>query len=302
MLAYRHAFHAGNHADVLKHLVLLLVLEHMNLKDKGYRVVDTHAGAGGYSLRGAYARKKGEFENGIGRLWSLNAQARAQAPLPVNHYLRLVEAFNGPRELDPLSATSEVDSPSHPPLKQYPGSPALAQAVKRPQDELNLFEMHPTDFRILSSWAQDERGVSCAMADGFAGLKSKLPPPTRRGVVLIDPPYELERDYGRVVATLREALERFSDGTYLIWYPQVSRVEAAQLPKRLSAVAPKGWLHARLTVQAPDKEGFGLMGSGMFVINPPYTLHGALSTLLPWLHAQLKQFDGGGWLLDQKAV
>ena len=147
-----------------------------------------------------------------------------------------------------------------------------------------------------------QESVVVAMADGFAGLKAKLPPPTRRGVVLIDPPYEVERDYARVVATLREALERFADGTYVVWYPQVSRVEAAQLPKRLQAVAPKGWLHARLTVQAPDHEGFGLMGSGMFVINPPYTLHGALSALLPWLHAQLAQYEGGGWLLDQKAV
>ena len=291
MLAYRHAFHAGNHADVLKHLVWLLVLQHMNLKDKGYRVVDTHAGAGGYSLEGNYARKKGEFEQGIGRLWALEEAELHQAPAPVKDYLQAIAQFNGGQARSTLK-----------PLKQYPGSPALTHMFNRPQDELHVFELHPTDFRILSSWAAGEPGLTCAMADGFAGLKAKLPPPTRRGVVLIDPPYEVERDYARVVATLREALERFADGTYVVWYPQVSRIEAAQLPKRLQAVAPKGWLHARLTVQAPDHEGFGLMGSGMFVINPPYTLHGALSALLPWLHAQLAQYEGGGWLLDQKAV
>lgn len=301
MLAYRHAFHAGNHADVLKHLVFLAVLQHMSLKDKGYRVVDTHAGAGGYSLEGAHARKKGEFANGIGRLWSLwegSPALKAQVPALVMDYLGWVRDFNGGSR-DPYDPTSHGSTAL---CKQYPGSPALARALKRPQDDLHLFEMHPTDFKILSSWAQGERAVTCALADGFEGLKSKLPPPTRRAVVLIDPPYELERDYARVVATLRDALERFADGTYLVWYPQVSRIEAAQLPKRLQALAPKGWLHARLTVQAPDKDGFGLMGSGMFVINPPFTLHATLSTLLPWLHAQLQQYEGGGWLLDQKAV
>lgn len=278
MLAYRHAFHAGNHADVLKHLVLTRVLRHMNGKDKPYRFVDTHAGAGGYSLEGRYAKKKGEFEQGIGRLWD-----RTDLPAPVADYVQLVRQFN------PDGA-----------LTQYPGSPALARLLMRPGDQQRLFELHPTDERILASYAQGQRGIEVHHGDGFEGLKSQLPPSTRRGVVLIDPSYELNADYARVVATLRDALHRFAEGVYLVWYPQVTKVEAAQLPRRLMALAPRGWLHARLTVQRTDAQGFGLGGSGMFVFNPPYTLHDELAGVLPWLVEVLGQFDGASFLLEQR--
>lgn len=278
MLAYRHAFHAGNHADVLKHLVLTRVLRHMNGKDKPYRFVDTHAGAGGYSLEGRYAKKKGEFEQGIGRLWD-----RTDLPAPVADYVQLVRQFN------PDGA-----------LTQYPGSPAVARLLMRPGDQQRLFELHPTDERILASYAQGQRGIEVHHGDGFEGLKSQLPPSTRRGVVLIDPSYELNADYARVVATLRDALHRFAEGVYLVWYPQVTKVEAAQLPRRLMALAPRGWLHARLTVQRTDAQGFGLGGSGMFVFNPPYTLHDELAGVLPWLVEALGQFDGASFLLEQR--
>jgi len=278
MLAYRHAFHAGNHGDVLKHLVLMRVLQYMNLKDKGWRFVDTHAGAGGYSLQSTYARKHAEYAQGVGRLWD-----RTDVPPAVADYLELVRAFNG--------GTT---------LKQYPGSPAIAHAMARPQDQLRLFEMHPTDHRVLASYLAHEPGVEVRMADGFEGLKSRLPPPTRRGLVLIDPSYEVDRDYGRVIAALRDALQRFADGTYVVWYPLVGKLPAVQLPKRLRTLAARRWLHARLTVQKFDARGFGMAGSGVFVINPPHTLHDELQTLLPWLHETLKQFDGGGWTLEQK--
>jgi 23S rRNA (adenine2030-N6)-methyltransferase len=282
MLAYRHAFHAGNHADVLKHIVLLRVLAHMNLKDKGYRFVDTHAGAGGYSLEGDYAKKKGEFETGIARLWS-----RDDLPPAVADYVALVREFNGGAKA----------------LKQYPGSPTLAQSLTRPQDNLRLFELHPTEHRILASYMEGDARVEVKMADGFDALKHQLPPPTRRGIVLIDPSYEGDRDYPRVLATVREALARFADGTYMVWYPQITKLAAAQLPKRLQSLAPKGWLHARLTVGKTDAQGFGLMGSGVFIFNPPFTLHAQLNELLPWLHGALAPQDGsGGWLLDQRAV
>lgn len=140
------------------------------------------------------------------------------------------------------------------------------------------------------------------MVDGFEALKSRLPPPTRRGLVLVDPSYELERDYARVVSVLRESLQRFADGSYLVWYPQVGKVQAAELPKRLRNLTSGPWLHARLTVARPDARGFGMSGSGVFVFNPPHTLHAQLKTVLPWLHGVLKQFDSGGWQLDQKAV
>jgi 23S rRNA (adenine2030-N6)-methyltransferase len=280
MLAYRHAFHAGNHADVLKHTVLTLLLRYMNQKDKPYRLVDTHAGAGGYSLEGRYAQKKGEFEQGIGRLWE-----RDDLPEAVADYVARVREFN-----------------PQGPLEQYPGSPAFAQMLLRSQDQLRLFELHPTDHRILESYLGSVKGAEVKNADGFEGLKSQLPPSTRRAVVLMDPSYEGHGDYSRVVASLRDALTRFADGVYMVWYPQVQKLEAAQLPRRLEALAPKGWLHARLTVQEPDRQGFGLAGSGVFIINPPFTLHDQMLLVLPYLVDVLGQYDGANYLLEQRAA
>ncbi len=280
MLAYRHAFHAGNHADVLKHTILTLVLRYMNQKPKPYRLVDTHAGAGGYSLEGRYAQKKGEFEQGIARLWS-----RDDLPPALADYLALVRSFNpGGR------------------LEQYPGSPAFARLLLRPQDQLRLFELHPTDHRILASYIADARGAEVYDTDGFDGLKGQVPPTSRRAVVLMDPSYEGHGDYSRVIASLREALARFEAGTYVVWYPQVSKLEAAQLPRRLESLAPKGWLHARLSVQQPDHQGFGLAGSGVFIFNPPFTLHDELLTVLPYLTETLGQWDGANYLLEQLAA
>ena len=278
MLAYRHAFHAGNHADVLKHTVLTQVLRHMNAKDKPYRLIDTHAGAGGYSLEGRYAQKKGEYEQGIARLWD-----RDDLPAAVADYVGLVRRFNPDGR-----------------LTQYPGSPALAQMLLRAQDQLRLFELHPTDHRILASYLGPVKGAEVFDVDGFDGLKGQVPPSTRRAVVLIDPSYEGNGDYAKVVGALRDAITRFAEGVYLVWYPQVTKLEAAQLPRRLEALAPKGWLHARLTVQQPDRQGFGLAGSGVFVINPPYTLHAQLQQVLPYLTDVLGQYDGANFLLEER--
>jgi len=280
MLAYRHAFHAGNHADVLKHTVLTRVLRHMNAKPKGYRLIDTHAGAGGYSLESRYAQKKGEYEHGILRLWE-----RDDLPEAVADYVQLVRRFNPEGRLE-----------------QYPGSPAFAQMLLRAQDQLRLFELHPTDHRILASFLGSVKGAEIFDSDGFDGLKGQVPPSTRRGVVLMDPSYEGNRDYGRVVAALREAIGRFAEGVYIVWYPQVTKVEAAELPRRLQALAPKGWLHARLTVRQPDALGFGLAGSGVFVMNPPYTLHAEMQIVLPYLTDVLGQYDGANYLLEQRAA
>lgn len=281
MLAYRHAFHAGNHGDVLKHLVLMQVLQHMNQKDKGWRYVDTHAGAGGYALDGSYARQKSEYVDGIGRLWT-----RDDLPPALADYVGLVRSLNG-------------DSRA---LKQYPGSPLIAQALMRPQDQLRLFELHPTDHRILASTFEGDPSVEVRMVDGFDALKSQLPPPTRRSLVMIDPSYEGDRDYARVVTTLRDALVRFAEGTYLVWYPQVGKLGARELPRKLQTLSPKGWLHARLTLSTTDERGYGMVGSGVFVINPPFTLHAALREWLPYLAQALSQIDEPQWLLDHKAV
>ena len=277
MLAYRHAFHAGNHADVLKHIVLMLVLRHMNAKPKPYRFVDTHAGAGGYSLEGRYAQKKGEYERGIGRLWT-----RDDLPAPIADYVELIRRFN------PDGV-----------LSQYPGSPALAQMLLRPHDQLRAFELHPTEQKILRATLAATPDAIAYDGDGFDGLKSQLPPSSRRAAVLIDPSYEGNADYTRVVATLRDAVARFAQGVYLVWYPQVSKLQAAQMPKRLEALAPKSWLNVRLSVQQPDAQGFGLAGSGVFVINPPHPLRAQLEGLLPYLVETLAQYDGASFALDR---
>ena len=278
MLAYRHAFHAGNHADVLKHCILTLVLRHMNGKPKPYRLVDTHAGAGGYSLLGQYARKKGEFEQGIGRLMALDG-----LPPAVADYVDQVRRFNPNGQLE-----------------QYPGSPAIARGLLRPGDQHRLFEMHPTDHRILHAYLKDMKGVEVFDVDGFEGLKGQLPPSTRRAVILMDPSYEGRGDYGRVVLSLRDAIARFADGVFLIWYPQVNKLESAQLPKRLTALAPKGWLHAQMTVQQGSEPGFGLAGSGVFVINPPHTLHAQLLDVMPFLVKTLGQYPGAHHQLEHR--
>jgi 23S rRNA (adenine2030-N6)-methyltransferase len=279
MLAYRHAFHAGNHADVLKHIVLMLVLRHLAGKDKGFRFVDTHAGAGGYSLLGRYAQKKAEYEGGIGALWT-----RDDLPAAVSDYVDLVRTFNPDGK-----------------LAQYPGSPSIALMLLRPQDELRAFELHPTEQKILRATLAGNRRATAIDGDGFEGLRSQLPPPTRRGAVLVDPSYEGNADYAKVVATLRDAVARFADGIHVVWYPQVSKVEAAGLPRRLAALAPKRWLHARLTVQEPDARGFGLAGSGVFVLNPPHTLQATLAAILPYLVDVLGQFAGANFLIDHVA-
>jgi len=276
VLAYRHAFHAGNHADVLKHVVLVHVLRHLAAKEKGFRFVDTHAGAGGYSLRSRYARKHDEHVDGIGALWT-----RDDLPAALADYVDLVRTFNPDGR-----------------LAQYPGSPSLALLLLRPQDELRAFELHPTDEKILRATLAGQRRATAVFGDGFTGLRSQLPPPTRRGAVLVDPSYEGTADYAKVVATLRDAVARFADGVYIVWYPQVTKLEAAQLPRRLAALAPKGWLHARLTVKEPDAQGFGLGGSGVFVLHPPHTLKAMLAEVLPYLVGALGRFRGAGFVLD----
>ena len=283
MLAYRHAFHAGNHADVLKHATLVAVLQHMNLKDKGYRVIDTHAGAGAYALGGRHAQQRREFDTGIARLWG-----RADLPPLVKGYVDQVQAFNGEGA-----------------LRQYPGSPALALQLMRPQDQLRLFELHATDHGLLAGRMRADPRVEVKPADGFTVMKSQLPPPTRRGLVLIDPPYEIKTDYTRVLALLREVLDRFAECTVIIWLPQLQLLDAAKLPQRLKAaatdVAPKGWLLARLSVAHPTDttRGFGMLGSLVFVANPPHTLAPALRKALPFLaEALAEDAQAAGWTCE----
>jgi len=184
-------------------------------------------------------------------------------------------------------------------LAQYPGSPALAQMLLRPQDELRAFELHPTEQKILRATLAGNRHALVYDGDGFVGLRGQVPPPSRRAAVLMDPSYEGNGDYAKVVASLREAVGRFAEGIYVVWYPQVSKVEAAGLPRRLAALAPRGWLHARLSVQEPDAQGFGLAGSGVFVLNPPHTLPATLAATLPYLVEVLGRYPGANFQIDR---
>jgi 23S rRNA (adenine2030-N6)-methyltransferase len=284
MLAYRHAFHAGNHADVLKHLVLTRVLRYMGEKDKPYTLIDTHAGAGGYSVEGRYAQKKAEYSEGVAKLYD-----RKDLPAPLADYMSLVHAFNPDGQ-----------------LRQYPGSPAIANFLLRETDRLRVYELHSTDHRILTSYLEARPNTQVSDRDGFSAIKAELPSPTRRAALLMDPSYEIKTDYAKVLSALREALERAADTVVMVWYPQLQLLESTQLAQRLKAsadaAAKKGWLHVRLTVAQADERGFGMMGSGMFVANPPFTLHDELAECLPLLVERLGQYDGANYVLEQKAV
>lgn len=278
MLSYRHAFHAGNFADVLKHAVQVALLAHLGRKPKPFWVIDTHAGAGVYALEDAYAMKNAEWAAGIGALWE-----RPDAPPLVAALVDLV------RDLNPDGA-----------LRYYPGSPWLSRQLTRPGDHLRLFERHPADHALLAENLRDPR-VHVARGDGFAGLRAVLPPPPRRGLVLVDPPYEEKQDYGRVVEALEHALGRFAGGVYALWYPCLPRPEAASLPARLEALPAASWLRVELHVAAPAAGGRGMHGSGLFVLNPPFTLEASLRESLPWLVDALGRAPGARFVLEARA-
>lgn len=275
MLGYRHAFHAGNHGDVLKHLVLVHLLDYLCAKDKPWWYVDTHAGAGRYALKRGFATQLREHEHGIDRLW-----AEADLPAAITRYLDLVRALNHGNV-----------------LRHYPGSPWLARACMRDQDRLWLHELHPTDFALLEKeFAGDDR-IRVMDSDGFATLKSHLPPQPRRALVMLDPSYELKTDYAQLVGTLRDAMTRFPTGVYMAWYPLLARRESRELPRRLAGIGER-WLHAALAVRDASAAP-GLYGSGVFVINPPYTLMGMLEEVMPLLERLLGEDAHASFTLEQ---
>ena len=244
------------------------LLEALTRKDKPLWVVDTHAGAGSYSLESGYAARNAEYESGIARLWS-----RASLPAALAAYVREIRAAN---------------PDGH--LRTYPGSPCIALHLTRNQDRLRLFERHTTESRLLDeTMASAGRRVATVPDDGFAGLRSVLPPPSRRALVLIDPSYEVVSDYRAVQTTMRDALQRFPTGTYAVWYPLLVRREADALPGLLKRVAVGDWLDVALTVRAPSTDSFGLHGSGMFVFNPPWKLEERLREAMPDLVEALGQ-------------
>lgn len=268
MLSYRHAYHAGNPADVLKHLTLVQIAQYLASKDKPFWIIDTHAGAGSYKLDSPLATKLGEHHHGIARLWD------TPLPLPpaVADYLAHIKRLNPDGK-----------------LRHYPGSPWLAAQNLRPEDRLRLFELHSTDARFLEKLFKDKgRQIQVKHEDGLEGLKAVLPPPPRRALVLIDPSFEVKTDYTAIPEALGDALKRFAQGVYMVWYPLLAKPDARRFPDRLKKVAGQTeWLHAVLqTHRAPDN-GIGMYGSGLFIINPPWKLGESLEETLPWLADQL---------------
>ena len=286
MFSYRHAFHAGNHADVLKHTVLIAALRHLTQKPAALTVLDTHGGAGLYRLDGDYASTSGEAAQGVLRL----AQAKADDLAPaLRAYLEMVRSFNHGES-----------------LRNYPGSPFIIQSLLRAHDRLKVFELHPTDARALTgNLAQLNAGrqVAALREDGFEGVKQFLPPPARRALLLCDPSYEIKSDYARVPEMAADALKRFATGAYAIWHPIIARPEAHDLPRRLKTLAAKtgrSWLHACLTVKSNKTlERGGLPASGMFLINPPFNLREQLQSALPQLVELLGQDGNAAYVLEE---
>jgi len=283
MFSYRHAFHAGSHADILKHLILIHLVEYLQEKPGALTIVDTHAGAGIYSLIDGFAAVSKEADEGIYRLAKF-AQGNSLSP-GITNYLKCIRAENSEDQ-----------------ITIYPGSPFILARLLRPQDRLKLFELHPKEIDILRhnmSELKQAKQIDIYAEDSFARLKGLVPPPSRRGLVLIDPSYEDKQDYRYLETAMEEALHRFATGCYAIWYPALSRRESAALPDRMKKIATahkRSWLHAELRVENAPKER-RLQASGMFIINPPWTLEKQLAESLPIFVKALGQDSGAGFVL-----
>lgn len=265
MLSYRHSFHAGNHADVVKHIVLMLIIESLQKKEKGFYYLDTHAGVGHYKLESFEANKTGEYLEGIARLWD-----RDDLPEEVAKYVKMIKKLNNNKSQ----------------LRYYAGSPLIAANMLRPQDRALLTELHPSDYPLLRKNFSDFKNVTTKRDNGFQQLKSTLPPKERRGLVLIDPPYELKEDYQLVVQALMEGYKRFATGTYAIWYPVVLRQQIKQMIRNLESTGIRNILQIELAVK-PDADNRGMTASGMIVINPPWKLASQMKKILPYLNKVL---------------
>lgn len=267
MLSYRHSFHAGNFADVLKHVVLIEILEHLVKKPGAFDYIDTHAGAGLYNLHDERAAKLEEYKKGIGKL------SRSGWP-ELARYFDIIGKYNRPGG-----------------LKFYPGSPLIALHFLRRQDRAWLFELHPRDYELLDKNMAGNRHARIDNEDGFKGALALLPPASRRGLVLLDPPYEIKTDYAQVLETVIKAHKKFATGIYALWYPVVDRQHIEHLVRKLVNSGIKNIQRFELGI-AGDLLGSGLSATGMIVINPPWQLKDKMSRLLPRLVAALGSDDG----------
>ena len=274
MLSYQHEYHAGNHADVLKHAVLALALRALQRKDKPLRVLDGWAGAGRYDLASREARRNAEHENGIARL---------------------LAAKTVPPELDPYLAAVRAANPEAK-LRYYPGSPRIARNLLRPGDHLVLMELHPRAFGALRRNFAGDRQVHVHRRDAFEGIPALVPPPERRGLVLIDPSYEVREDFRRVVELLQASHQRWPGGCYVVWYPWIRDRQAERFPAAVAAAGIRRIYRVELQVESGLFDG--MRGSGLLIVNPPHGLETQLRSLLPWLWETLAVSGGGGCLAE----
>ncbi len=262
---YQHAFHAGNFADVHKHAVLARILVHLRQKPVAFRVIDSHAGAGRYDLFADEASRSGEWRDGIARLWSEAPRLPGACRELLAPYLEAVAAYNGAGS-----------------LRAYPGSPLIAQHLLRSQDRLIACELEPKSFAMLAAELRGDRRVKALAIDGWTAIGAYVPPRERRGLVLVDPPFEQRADFTRLTEALAVAHRKWSTGTFMLWYPIKAREEPDALSRRLGRLGIAKILRSELVV-GPQREDAGLSGSGLIVVNPPFTLERDLRILLPQL-------------------
>jgi len=275
MLSYRHSYHAGNFADVLKHSVQLAIIEYLKKKDKPFCYHDTHSGAGGYVIASSEMQKNGEYQSGIGKLFG-----RKTGVDVIDQYLDLISSLNTSGRLN-----------------NYPGSPQIALLAKRAIDRVQLTELHPADFARLQKMLGKQKKVKVYQQDAWQGLKAMLPPVEKRGLVLIDPSYEVKQDYKTIVASLKEAHKRFSAGIFAIWYPVLERSATEQFIRSLAQAGMRNMLRIEHCI-LPDTEQ-GMTGSGMIVVNPPYTLKADMEEAQPVLSKLLNEGEGGSFIIEQ---
>ncbi|MCT4654661.1 MAG: 23S rRNA (adenine(2030)-N(6))-methyltransferase RlmJ [Cohaesibacter sp.] len=269
---YRHIYHAGNFADILKHAILARILLYLQKKDKPYWVLDSHAGIGLYDLESVEAGKTCEWQEGLGRLMGKDAD-----PIPDDVRELLAPYFEQIEQLNPDGR-----------LRTYPGSPALIQGMAREQDRHTFIEKHPEDVERLKANIGRDRNAQIREDDGWVALRSDLPPKERRGVVLVDPPFEEEHEYQRMIHHFQRGFKRWATGTYCLWYPIKARRDVEEAVQYLKDMNVPNILRAELVINKLDTAK-RLNGTGLFIINPPYVLHQELQILLPFLAKRLGQ-------------